>query len=446
MWSCFYKCPCCVRFRGESQTPLENFYEDDDNLEFERLLPYQDSTSLSALLSRNPFPRATNSPNYFGQHMTLPNEEATAANRLLLEDDENLQDAQLLPDGQISKFTELISEQVRNPEIHPILVEGMLECDGPDRCSLPPSTRGRFNEVTDAQLIEEEEDARRQEEEEIERKRQAATQSALAKGLISPEQLATNNKNVFFTIEGDDEADSSSNTAYSMNVDEDFSTTASNKTTPEHDSEPPISSLNKPRNPHERFLSKDVNLEDYDDVNDFEDISNYDQRSPNILLDRYHSRRSIIRDNQRKIEEDYSPFSVSILRSDDYEEYYSPTVGDVGDEEINPFANVLPDFSERVSRFFDRLANSMNVHNKSKEVDDENINLNDDLGVSKDNNNRSKKLLTFVTEPEDYRVGSSSSNENRNINGTGVRKGSLKLINRLTGLPIERPPTNESNS
>lgn len=149
-----------------------------------------------------------------------------------------------------------------------------------------------------------------------------------------------------------------------------------------------------------------------------------------------------MRDNQRKIE-DYSPFSVSILRSDDYEEYYSPTVGD---EEVNPFANILPDFSERLGRFFDRLANSTKAKNKSKEEEnDENINLNDDLGVSKDKNNRSKELLSFVAEPEEFQMGSSSSNANRNINnnGTSVRIG---LVNRLTNSPIERSPTNNSNS
>ncbi|CAG8640297.1 6529_t:CDS:2 [Dentiscutata heterogama] len=57
--------------------------------------------------------------------------------------------------------------------------------------------------------------------------------------------------------------------------------------------------------------------------------------------------------------EDYSPFSVSILRSDDYEisqEDYSPTVGD---EEIeDPFANILPDFSERLGNFLNRFATS----------------------------------------------------------------------------------------
>ncbi|CAG8461481.1 12725_t:CDS:2 [Acaulospora colombiana] len=374
MWSCFHKCPC-IRFRGDSHTPLDQFYEDEDNLEFEHLLANQDSTSLSALLTRNPFPRVTNTPSYFSPRMILPNEEATAsANRLLLEDDENLQDAQFLPDEQISKFTELISEQGKYDE---------------------------YNEVTDDQLVAEEEEARRQEEEDIQRKRQAATQVALAKGLISSSDQPITNKNAFFSI-GDEESDFPNDGSTSIEF-------SSKKIIATSDSESQISSLNKPRNPHERVLAKDVNLDDYDDVNDFENI---------------------------------------ILRSDDYEEYYSPTIGDAGDEEtINPFANILPDFSEKLGRFFGSLANSTKEKNKSREDDDDNINLNDDnLGVSKDKNHHIKNLFPFVTEPEECRVGSSSSDVNRNINGTNIRIGSLKLANRLTGSPFERSPTNDSRS
>lgn len=204
------------------------------------MLAHQDGTSLSALLSRTPFSRATSTPNYSSQRMILPNEEA------LLEDDENLQtqDAQFLPDEQISKFTELISEQ---------------------------STRGRYNEVTDAQLVAEEEEVRRQEEEEIVRKRQAAEQVARSKGLISPEQLgATISKDSFHVIEnGDDDGDS-------INLDEGssigLSTTSTKKFISGNDPELQTSSLNKPRNPQERFPNRDTSIDDYDDVNDFDDM------------------------------------------------------------------------------------------------------------------------------------------------------------------------------
>ncbi|CAG8485859.1 12714_t:CDS:2, partial [Dentiscutata heterogama] len=198
-WSCFNKtCPCCYRYRGNSMQPFGNlYYDDEDNVEFENLLIYQDRSSLANLLSGTPFSRSNHPPAYGRVNMVLPNEDA-----LLDDDGENLQtqDAQFLPDEQIDKFSERVT---------------------------------RSNPVTDAQLAAEEEEVRRQEEEEIRRKRQAATQAALAKGLITPEQASAN------------------------------------KATPQNkDSQ--ISSLNKPRNPHERLFVPDVNMEDYDDVTDFE--------------------------------------------------------------------------------------------------------------------------------------------------------------------------------
>ncbi|CAG8805620.1 9748_t:CDS:2, partial [Gigaspora margarita] len=205
----------------------------------------------------------------------------------LLEDDtENLQtqDAQFLPDEQINKF----SERVKH---HP---------------------------ATDAQLEAEEEEIRRQEEEEIRKKRQAATQAALAKGLITPEQASANTE----------------------------SSTKSQDVTP-YNLDSQVSSLNKPRNPHERLFTPDVNMEDYDDAAHQFQRSNCNQRSSDLLT-RRHSRRSLMRDNEQKME-DYSPFSVSILRSDDYvmnQEDYSPTVGD--EELVDPFEklkNIVPAIS-----------------------------------------------------------------------------------------------------
>jgi hypothetical protein len=114
MWACLNKTCPCLPFRGDSKPPFGYYsYEDDDNLEFENLLAGQDSESIAAFLTRAPFAgsqgyrRVTN--------MVAPNEEASASTGRLLDDEDNLQtqDAQFLPDEQISKFTELISERVR---------------------------------------------------------------------------------------------------------------------------------------------------------------------------------------------------------------------------------------------------------------------------------------------------------------------------------------------
>ncbi|RHZ84681.1 hypothetical protein Glove_78g44 [Diversispora epigaea] len=460
MWSCLNKCPC-FHFRSESQPPFDQYYDDEDNLEFEHLLAQQDAESIAAFLSRAPFSRSTNTPNYFSRTSTvLPIEEASAStNRLLLDDDENLQtqDAQFLPDEQISKFTELISEQVK------------------------------YNQSTDVQLAAEEEEAKRQEEEEYERQRQAAQKAAIAKGLISNEQ--TNITSNFFTIEDEEDDDGknytdSSNTIYSMNDDGtsvEMSVTASQKKTSnninnnnnnnnndddaEDDSEQiesyidvsqNESSLNKSRNAHERIYAKDVNLDDYE--TDFEDTSTYDRRSTDSSLERNRSRRSIIRDieTRRKVEEDYSPFSVGILQSDNFEEdYYSPIVatpttntfrGEIGnhyfeeEEEIDyPFANILPNFSERLGKFFNGITKrkSKEIHNNNNnnkdnnnnnnndDDDDDDVNLND---YNKDKTIRNNKKLAIQKENKiddkendddddnNYAIGSNTNNNNNNNN------------------------------
>lgn len=114
MWHCMYKTCPCVFPRKEYQTPFDNYYDDDDNVEFENLLA--DPDSIPARLSRSPFQRS-NSQGYSRiNSMLAPNEEASLppSGRFdtLLEDDEedNIQtaDAQFLPDEQINK----ISEQV----------------------------------------------------------------------------------------------------------------------------------------------------------------------------------------------------------------------------------------------------------------------------------------------------------------------------------------------
>ncbi|CAG8701033.1 12382_t:CDS:2, partial [Cetraspora pellucida] len=239
MWSCFNKTCPCFRFRGNSLSPFGNFYDDEDNVEFENLLIYQDRSSLANLLSGVPFSRSNYPPAYTRRaDMTVPNEDA-----LLDDDGENLQtqDAQFLPDEQIDKFSERV-------KCHP---------------------------ATDAQLAAEEEEARHHEEEEIRRKREAATQAALAKGLITPEQASANSKNVFFTIEDEDDNDSREYTDSSRTMMHDSSSaessTKSREVTTPHDDDSQISSLNKPRNPHERLFVQDLNMEDYDDVTDFED-------------------------------------------------------------------------------------------------------------------------------------------------------------------------------
>ncbi|CAH1757333.1 4927_t:CDS:10 [Entrophospora sp. SA101] len=155
MWHCMYKACPCVFPRKEYQTPFDNYYEDDDNVEFENLLA--DPDSIPARLSRSPFQRS-NSQGYLRiNSMVAPDEETSLPSGhfdTLLEDDEedNIQtaDAQFLPDEQINK----ISEQVKF---------------------------NQFNQMTDEQLIAEEEEETRLQEEEYNKKRQAAKQAALAK-------------------------------------------------------------------------------------------------------------------------------------------------------------------------------------------------------------------------------------------------------------------------
>uniref|UniRef100_A0A1D1ZEP9 Ribosome biogenesis protein erb1 n=1 Tax=Anthurium amnicola TaxID=1678845 RepID=A0A1D1ZEP9_9ARAE len=252
MWACLNKTCPCFPFRGESKPPFSHYsYDDEDNFEFESLLAGQDSESIGALLSGAPF---ANSRGYRRvTNMVTPNEEASASTGRvsnLLDDEDNLQtqDAQFLPDEQISKFTELISGQSKD------------------------------NQEIDEQLDAEEEEVRREEEEDIERKRQAATEAAIAKGLITRDQVAANNnKNTFFTIDDDDDGQitDSSRTIYSMNLDGESSTelsTTASQRNESIDEEEQNTSLNRPRNPHERFVESEINEDDYDDTTDFEEL------------------------------------------------------------------------------------------------------------------------------------------------------------------------------
>ncbi|CAI2186728.1 320_t:CDS:2 [Funneliformis geosporum] len=400
MWACLNKnCPC-LPFRNSQ--PLDHYsYDDDDNREFESLLAEQNPESIAAFLSRTPFQRPGGSEYLRIDNMVTPNEESlVSTGRLdnLLDDEDNLQtqDAQFLPDEQINKFTELIvSEQTK------------------------------YDQATDAQLAAEEEEARRLEEEEIQRKRQAATEAAYAKGLITPDHIFTVNDE-----DDDDEVTDSSRTAYSVNLDGssvELSTTES----PIYEEEQNSSSLNKPRNPHERFVASEVNEDDYE--TDFDDF-------------RQHSTWSIIRDKESKME-DYSPFHVSILRSDDYEishEDYSPTTGD---EEIDhPFVNILPDF-ERLGSFIKGLTNSTILKGKYKLINKDesnkgNINLNNqeinnlnELDLNNIKNNK-KKSVTFTAEPDSSIESSSPISYGFAFGGSNSisgRRGLRKLVNGLSG-------------
>lgn len=77
-----------------------------------------------------------------------------------------------------------------------------------------------------------------------------------------------------------------------------------------------------------------------------------------------------MRDNEQKME-DYSPFSVSILRSDDYvmnQEDYSPTVGD--EELVDPFEklkNIVPAISGKFGfgNLFNGFASSGNENTEN---------------------------------------------------------------------------------
>ena|SRR6266542_1169472 len=123
MWACLTclskTCPCLPL---QNSKPLFDHYsydDDEDNREFESLLAGQNPESIAAFLSRSPFQRSAGSQEYLRiANMVTPNEETSASTERidnLLDDEDNLQtqDAQFLPDEQISKFTELISEQVR---------------------------------------------------------------------------------------------------------------------------------------------------------------------------------------------------------------------------------------------------------------------------------------------------------------------------------------------
>jgi len=98
--------------------------------------------------------------------------------------------------------------------------------------------------------------------------------------LITPDQATANNKNTFFTIDDDDDGDDgqitdSSRTVYSINLDgeslAELSTTASQRNESIDEEEQNVS-LNRPRNPHERFVASEINEDDYDDVTDFEEL------------------------------------------------------------------------------------------------------------------------------------------------------------------------------
>lgn len=95
--------------------------------------------------------------------------------------------------------------------------------------------------------------------------------------MITPDQAAANNKDSFFTIDDDDDGDDgqitdSSRTIYSVNFDGE-SLTELSTTSQRNESidEEQNISLNKPRNPHERFIASEIHEEDYDEVTDFEE-------------------------------------------------------------------------------------------------------------------------------------------------------------------------------
>ena len=118
MWACLNKTCPCLPFKS-SKPPFDPYYEDEDNREFESLLAGQNSERIAEFLSRAPFQRSANSQEYLRiSNMVTPNEETSASTEHvdnLLDDEDNLQtqDAQFLPDEQINKITELISEQVK---------------------------------------------------------------------------------------------------------------------------------------------------------------------------------------------------------------------------------------------------------------------------------------------------------------------------------------------
>lgn len=121
MFSCFGTCfgrVCpCFNGRKEASPPLDHYtYDDEDNLEFENLLAQQDTESLAAFLSHDPFQRAGNNNGYSIIKIRNPRSGTPdlLSNLFDIGSDESLQtqDAQFLPDEQINKFTEELDEQV----------------------------------------------------------------------------------------------------------------------------------------------------------------------------------------------------------------------------------------------------------------------------------------------------------------------------------------------
>ncbi|CAG8488917.1 9174_t:CDS:2 [Ambispora gerdemannii] len=379
MWNCLYKtCPCLPR-RGDTQPPFNHFSydDDDDNFEFGSLLADQDRESISAFLTRSPFQRAPNTNGYLRVNTMSPDDDISGAasdrGSVLLDDEATIQtqDAQYLPDEQISKLTELISEQ-----------------------------------VIDAQLAAEEDQARRQEEEEIKRNRQAGMQAAMAQGLIPPNGENGHNKDTYFTIADDDdevetnEFGNPSGTTFQGKKYNDYSTTSlelsstnisnsstnqngsittittNTSTTPTSLKSEEISILNKPRNPHQRLFSSEIVTEDYEDVDENISSSTADLagNSSGSSAVRYPSKRSMIRHHQQKME-DYSPFSTSILNPDEYESENednnidsgsnndSPILGD--DEIDHPLLHIIPDLSDTVGSFLSGFTKLRGFNNSS---------------------------------------------------------------------------------
>jgi len=76
--------------------------------------------------------------------------------------------------------------------------------------------------------------------------------------------------------------------------------------------------------------------------------------------------------------DDYSPFSASILTSEEYDIHHEDDSPGTGDEEVDySFLHILPDFSERMGSFFSSLAKSRDKKSSTGEDEEEDGN---DLG------------------------------------------------------------------
>ncbi|CAG8567502.1 12121_t:CDS:2 [Ambispora leptoticha] len=238
MWACFYKtCPCLPR-RVDTQPPFNGYSYDeaDDDVGLESLLSQNDPNYISAVLTRTPFQRATtNTQGYLRVSTMSPDENISGAasdrGSVLLDDEATIQtqDAQYLPDEQISKLTEL------NTGIQAGIAKGLIPVNGANG-----HNKNTFFTITD-------------EDEEVETDEFGNPSGTIydAKKYNTTTTLELSSTNISGTMTSQD-----GTTVITTN----------NFTTPTSRKSEEQSILNKPRNPPQRLFSSEI--EDYEHVDE----------------------------------------------------------------------------------------------------------------------------------------------------------------------------------